>query len=330
MITMKEAREKAYELPDYGAKDMAALAYVEHLGAVTNTPIDNWPVNTFFIESTEFPHTEKNTLNQLFFKMKEACPPETPKEILVDQVIADKVNRTMEIMMNSMLHGQERTITRVRRDIESLAENMMDHQRKLILSTRSLVGLRKLKDSGNLDFRQQITSILSSGFYTYADSQPYKAILFKTKEIVLSHFDKDQGQEHVVPMGYYFVEFKINNDGLIACNVSPGDKNPCTGGLWHPHISTGGAVCYGNMLIPAEVAAASMELGRLASMVQDVLTNYCDDNPYDHLYNFKTAFKDGVLSNKGTIPPQGYSGYEEPEERDEEPEEEPEDDQDNF
>jgi hypothetical protein len=86
-------------------------------------------------------------------------------------------------------------------------------------------------------------------------------------------------------MGRFKVVLALGREGLFV-RVYEWSDNIRVADNYHPHVASDGTVCFGDAGPKAKLYASRLDFFGYMSVVKDVLTNYCDDNPYQHLHNF--------------------------------------------
>lgn len=297
MITMSEARKKAYNIfpktlePESLSRQVNIVKYIEHLGSVTSTPIDEWPITQVFTNpETKLLYTERSRINQLFFEFKEKDPGVTKAETtatVADDVLQNIISDFGYAAVNIAYEVREGYEIRVR----DYSKEVMKHQALLLKAELALHGLEQIRREGYEGIKKSLADLLSQGFYTLHTIPQTNIIVLKTRPITLSCYNKAQAIENVVPMGEFFVEIKTRGDGILWVQVYPAGKNPNAGeSYYHPHVLRS-EVCYGNLLAEYNTAAAKFDIAKVARLTQEVLDSYNDGNPHQRLYKFEEAWK---------------------------------------
>ena len=107
-----------------------------------------------------------------------------------------------------------------------------------------------------------------------------------TAPVVLTYKKPNAGIDITVRLG----EFKVKLYQSLEVKVIAHTNNIITGDHYHPHVSSGGAICFGNKQAEYEQAKDNCDVGKVLHLVRLVLTEYCDEVPYLSIQRFHEAY----------------------------------------
>ena len=120
-----------------------------------------------------------------------------------------------------------------------------------------------------------LTGLMDSCLYEGIDCEPSGRILATTCPITISYDD------WLFELGAY--EVKINPDGEVvirALSEHPGATHP------HPHVSTNGAPCLGNIDGDVAQLIGAWQIAEALGLLHQFLCSYSPDNPYEKIGAF--------------------------------------------
>lgn len=315
MITMREVREKNYEIfPKETALSIlniqkGTLKYIEHLAAITETNIATWdPFAVFAKEDGLFPR-ERNKLNQLFFSHRERVKDSVASEILpqpdderimslcasVNKLFAKSIETTMK-KHESQIQDLERHMNNKSMELQRAQEN---YSRALLAKS----GMKQKQKEG-LSVHESVKRVIRDGWWTLApDSDQSEGMLvFLTPEVTLSQINEKAAVNFVVPMGRYLVKLTTRSQSLKV-RVNAYDKNPLCpeSGLYHPHVNSSGEVCAGDAGKELTLAETTFDVEKIMRLLKAILTTYNDDNPYQELSTFQELLDEGSVYAKASM-----------------------------
>lgn len=289
-MNMREIRKKSYNVfhdCESGAHSEAlkrALCYIDQLGAVTQTDISDWDITEIFKNPGSekgFIYTDKNKINAVFFEeMKK--PVEKPVSKLSDDTRLHLKGIFREV------GGQARRIMQERES--SLKSQVEAHRRAYEQSLGKWIDIRHNIESNNgihsIEFyMNQIDKILAGGFWTMTSSdQGTSYLTFESPEIVLSEVNEKADISYSVPLGRFFINLHFN--GVINIGpLNPTKLRPRS--VYHPHVAPDGTPCFGNLASEYHLAVEKADMVSIMDICKQVLTNYCPENPFAHLHEFR-------------------------------------------
>lgn len=307
-LTMNKIRAQNYKVFESLDKEVAkiqesSIKYIEHLGTITGTNISEWkPLELFTSEDGKLP-SKRNKLNELFFLYLEQKKGEIPEVIVPGTDEISKLCFKFDQLFTQQIDGTIKRSEAIIHDIDGEIERYHDSIKKKLASRIKVIatvdGLHLKKKTGT-GVSADIHKILSEGWWTLSENQTPNEISLVTPEIVLTYFNKKHAAQVAVSVGFIQINLGIDGGSIYAWGA-PYDRNPLHNkSYFHPHISGhGGDICFGNMAKEFQKAQTSSAIDLMLDTIKKVLTTYCDENPYVHLYQLEDAAKEGNLYSRG-------------------------------
>ena len=294
-MLMQDIRKANYQIyrgiddPRKRATLENAVKYIDILAGQASINISSWPVlEIFHNPTTEHIHTDKVKLNKAFFQWLK----ENPRSVSTSRITA-KRKMALVALHDSFKHRRtERLkVTHQQRVIE--AQRYLNSYEikmgEISLLQRDILSL----EGGTPDvFAEALSNVISDGWYQIYDINQEEIIL-TTAEITLSHINHAHKINFQVPMGSFKVRYSLRYGRVYVLRHENnfGLDQRITGSMYHPHVDSGGNVCFGNIRDAAVEAQASMNIEAVFSMVRAVICQFNDDNPYLQLDQFHEQLK---------------------------------------
>lgn len=96
---------------------------------------------------------------------------------------------------------------------------------------------------------------------------------------------RHNGMKH--EMGEFTIKMRAVYDRIIIIGTKPRD------GVYHPHVSSSGSPCFGNIKELVNRLSKDCEFEELAFILLDFIKSYSEDNPYRNIAHWR----DGYCSN---------------------------------
>ena len=131
----------------------------------------------------------------------------------------------------------------------------------------------------------QVIDLEADGWWKFVNRQA-ATIYFVTSRIVLREYNPAAGIDCTVDMGQYIAVVDIHNK---SANVYPCFSTPVqfsSGASYHPHVSSGGTLCWGNGEDRFFDAMNAGKLKEAMTMLRALLTTYEPSNPYRILQEY--------------------------------------------
>lgn len=218
-----------------------------------------------------------------------------------------------EALMRSLgSHENTSHIQQLKRDMEShlasAAARARDVQSYLVSAADKRAQIEIALGRGNdTALLAGVKEIIAKGWYKYDAVETKRindahmrngavirqGVTLSTPMVTLTHRNSTAGVDLVVPLGPYWVDIQPGRNNII---VRPKGSAVVSGGNCHPHISSGGDVCWGNA---HDAYARGMDKRDYASVLmalQHVLTMYNDESPYESLSSFARRVNPQLLT----------------------------------
>ena len=164
-------------------------------------------------------------------------------------------------------------------------------------SIKYRVELKDLESKPQIDIVGKVKEALETGLFTISSVGSDK-ITFKTRDIICSFIDKDIGMDLRVPMGKYRIQMYYRD---LSLRVLTEDNNLNVSGYYHPHVDTYGAPCYGNIKNAISAMRINYDIKGILLGVQQLLSNYNPESPYEKLINFDFKAQPERYANKNRV-----------------------------
>lgn len=157
--------------------------------------------------------------------------------------------------------------------------------------------LKDLESRPQIDLVGKVKEALETGLFTIVSVGSDK-ITFRTRDIICSFIDKDIGMDLRVPMGKYrVVLFYRELSVRILQEANTIDSN----GYYHPHVDNIGIPCFGNIKSAINKMRTEYNIKGILLGVQQLLSNYNPESPYEKLLAFDVKARPDMYANKNRV-----------------------------
>lgn len=305
MLTMREIRDQNYrvfpnaETPDQRTRQESSLKYIEHLASISGNDIGHWLVLEIFTVDGIIPR-ERNKLNQIFFeylaldKVSKKTSDVTPVSALDQEAEAicfkfDKVfEKNYENTHRSLVEDLEfREV-----EVKKYAKEYDKRVRRAAESRATLRGIKARAKEG-AGITNDLKRVLSEGWWSLSKGEEGTISLI-TPEVILTFVNEGAKITSAVNLGRYLLEVKVPATSLVAA-IHAYDNNPDAEGYYHPHVTSDGNICTGDMSEAYHAACNNFRFYDLVAIMKKVLTNYNDESPYVELHELEAAKREGTV-----------------------------------
>ena len=277
-------------------KQVNSLNYIMFLASSMGVDISQWNVKEVFTNNDGTIYVDKGHVNQAFFaeldKLKstavyaggETVPPDLAKALATISTrhgsgLVDKLSRSLA---SNYLHAESRYAVY----IEKLKE-----------CARVNADLVRLRGEHGMNATVEIQKIIDSGRWRLLSSiedarDKNMVILGTTSDIVCRHANQRAGVDITVNLGRAQARITFREMPFIEV-LRHGGNLVLADGWWHPHISTAGTVCWGNVSAEIDQFFATWNLSKVFEILNSVLNDYNPLNPYIALETFHKYEADG-------------------------------------
>lgn len=295
---MQDVRDHGYRpWNDVGAEIVNAFHYLEKIANLAEVDISNWEV-CYLLQVghnyTDFAITDENKINGIFFKEVEKRKALGPHE-----VNCIPVSRLEEIKEQAASIESARidSLSMITNTGRKLAAKLFSNYELIIsqseAANRELSKIRfngfKADGTRHVRMLNQILGVRNR-FFTLAGSPGdvgRDCFVFKTKNVVLSHTNRNAAIDITVPLGKFHVYYYHQSKAVYVYPEPNGKNVVVNDGYFHPHVSTDGIPCIGDNKGDFVGALQKGDLKTVFLILSHVLTSYNDGNPYAGLYEFR-------------------------------------------
>jgi hypothetical protein len=272
---------------DKKKEQIEATRYIELLASQTGTRIESWDILKLFSAGKgKVLIVDKTEINQRFFSQLEAIKVTTLTEVSV--LDSETFKKIDEVSKGRVKVGKKNS-----NSIEALKKRQASYLQmieKYLLRanqyTEKASNLEKqlnVLESKRTNYASQINELLKENFWEFRRLNDRTVELVTRTDIILRHRNPAAGVNLSVNMGRYLVQLDLFWNTV---SVWPYKDNVLVNGYPHPHITSGGSICWGNA---SSVIAKAMPRGDLLTvfrLLASILTSYNDGSPYVSLEHF--------------------------------------------
>lgn len=129
-------------------------------------------------------------------------------------------------------------------------------------------------------------------------SEELQRLFFVTPEVYLKWVNSDLNKTFHIPMGQFSVQLRMSDFAVYVKPLDPDRKS--VGGYYHPHVGTGGDVCWGNGANAVSQALKDYNPAPIFATLRIILTTYNDESPYITAVSVAAQYSPEIMSQ---IPP---------------------------
>ena len=310
-MNLREVVRSGYKIfsrmnPEKQKAHILAVQYIELLSNQTNTKMEPWDLLSVFGtgKGNELV-TDKKEINKLFFAKLEDIKTKTPA-----QVFALEERVTVEI--DRLSRGlTDREITRLRtardKDIHS-ANEAMSRAATFLTSAANLHSQLSALERRESTVPGQISQIVQENFWDFHQLTGANLELVTKNDIILTQKNPAAGVDLRVNLGRVKAILNLQS---MSLSVLQHERNLNVRGYYHPHVNTGGGICWGTGAGVVTQKLPKGEVAEVLRLLSSVLTNYNDGNPYVHLADFQEIAKNDAPPKDAPAPlPPGFATVE--------------------
>lgn len=292
LITIMMNREIGYKLG--GTREFwdPLLDYLSFLETTMNAPVAKMSLadlpNIFQEEGGKlvFLDGDKRKVNIDVNAYTEKLAKEEPAVATVSVDIPQSVAETMTKALESRKGTR---IADIQAAINTLTQNINSRQNEINNWFQQIykhhVDLDALTGVTHADPKSIIEAICAGGFWIPKPAEG-NSLVFETRNPVhMSHVKAAASLNLQVTFGKFRVYFDIRNANLQVKPSSP-QLNLKVGRNYHPHVSDGFTMCWGNGIDTINRAVAGFDLPTIFNVIKAILTTYNEGSPYVTLEQF--------------------------------------------
>jgi hypothetical protein len=284
--TLDMLKAKSYDIFDsitdeetYNAQ-IRAVKWITSLGNMAGTDVTGWDIGTIFGDGNGLLVTEKKDINARFFAHRDG----KGEVRQVSTLTEEERNRLVDMEKNMPLAGVED----FRRRFNEYLSTAYSHYREYMTNIRRARG-EKIKEESftrpELRFIDQIGEIERAGFWKWDGIIGGKMFFITAQPLHLTYVNKAQGVDIQVNLGLIAVWFRPS-DGCFAVDFDRCEDLQWANGYMHPHVDGGGDICLGTAGEMAARAAGNGNITQLMAIIQQILTEYNPESPYERIASF--------------------------------------------
>lgn len=289
-------------------KNQGALDYICALASQANVNISRWNIKTTFGKDDEGNlMTDPRDLNKAFYaKLLEVKPrPARSADVKSDRALLAALRRHAKNMMATEIRD-------AKADYDRQLRTSQDRYRQYVMAltnaTQANLKLERLQSDTELSKRAEtiadsIADVLEGGFWTEPVVHNGALWLQTAKPITLTYKKASANIDVSVNLGRFAAKLTMSDRPSVL--VYPFAKNKATTSsrFYHPHVNTGGDICWGNVREKALNHLTKWNFGKVLGLLQGLLSSYSDGNPYRPLQDFTTAGAFGAVPRDWRYPP---------------------------
>jgi hypothetical protein len=226
--------------------------------------------------------TDKNAVNQVFFKWFEARPKaeltltDADKELFANII---SVKSTQEYLSTVKARDvQLRNAVDATNSVQSYLRSMMEYQEKI----------DRLDGKSSWNLTETIKKAVADGWYTYDSELTSRynstrlnhrdhGLVFTTPHVQCKYVNQAAGINKSLDFGRYQVVYVPSNGMVFVLKL---ENNINVDGYYHPHVTTSGSVCWGNGANAMGSAVKLHKVDEILQILRVILENYNADSPY--------------------------------------------------
>jgi len=277
--------------PDRRQGNERQLAYLRELAGHMGVNIARWRLRDF-CEEGDYTRLiqDRNAINRIFMEKVRRGAEDGEEEVALPEGFEDRAARFVDESLSVIEMTSRRVLTEDIRRLESSREGLVRRLRDIEeqLRIKDLQQCAKFSDTKRAQLVHEMTEVLKGGWYhspLFGDSW----VAFLTGDCVLSERSSAAGLDVSKNMGTFSVKLQLGSH--MTLRVYPYHGNLGGGrGLFHPHVSRDGDVCWGSSTGVLQQAFRDYDIKTVFDMLSAVLNTYNPGNPYEELANFERAF----------------------------------------
>lgn len=270
------------------------LNYVEKIALEAGISIYRWnPWQVWGLEDgSKKLVTHTGEINRRLFGHYRANRPAIPESRATMLKWREQINAGYSLVVRRKLESLKASRRRARQDAMRYYNQ---HVEKLKSVHEYAIQIEQFKgsDNGKIDLFPKIEAICSSfwQFFQVADND---IDFITSQDVVIKEINPRAGINCVVNLGRLRARLDPVAGTLMVLRFKNNlnaydDENECSMGYYHPHISEGGRICWGNVSDQAMRLLSDLKYAEVFQLLASLLMNYNTDNPYCIIQAFENA-----------------------------------------
>jgi hypothetical protein len=249
--------------------DFLVLAYVDHnrlIIPIELTASDNQETRAIFSYIIE------HSVGLLDFKM-------TDKLLEYRQRLAERFCEAFARGVRDRISESEENLRNSEREAQSAYYKILDYEHKRPVIQKELKYLKKLQQARKPRLFQKqaqgLIELLATGRYESIEANDNNSITAVTSPVTIEH------EKFRFPVGRY----QITIDSRGELKIEALDEHP-KADYPHPHVSTDGRPCLGNIAADIPKMIGSMQIAEALTVLYEFLCQYNPDQPFEKISHF--------------------------------------------
>ena len=298
-MNLRETIRSGYKVFSRMAEDkrkshILAVQYVETLANQTNTKMEPWDLLAVFGtgKGNELV-TDKNEINKRFFSQLEELKNKTPAAVFALearlQTQIDNLTRAHNDRAANEIKRQRDQQIRSATDFANRMNTAMTEAHKY---EQSLMAIERREST----ITQQISRLVQESYWEFHELNGALLNLLTKNEIILTQKNPAANLDLRVNMGRFKLEINLN---ALSLRVLKHTDNLDIRNYYHPHVTPDGSICWGTASGLITTKLPKGEIYDSIKLLEGVLSNYNDGNPYVHLADFQKVSKNSAPPKEG-------------------------------
>jgi len=287
-----------------------AFKYILTTAATARVKIDDWKVLEHFGTEDNTLITDRGQINRKIFERIEEIRLEGGHNSSGLEALKTDIMRYTQRDVDAQLREEEQHRIRHLRDAETSYRSYMEKLTRAHYSAKKIQELNILVAAGAGDdtIFKEIASILNNPFWQFLKHDfvgSNKKLYFATAQNVIVHYVKESANVDITH-NFGQLVFELN---LIVGRVKglKGLNNTVRQSYWHPHISSSGSICWGNVSSRINNLLSESKYAKVFELLEVFITDYCPDNPYLALAEFVAQNEYKTSRSHGNIDIETYT-----------------------
>lgn len=208
----------------------------------------------------------KGEINKFILDYGQSLPFAPPGSISADERTKAEQDKNVQIgQYLYKLATQERIVERVLDKSSKEVRTLRHYQQQLA----------KLRGEPSLE--EALDKCPSSSYWQFISTKDNVLDVMTKNNVVMAYKDEEKGIDLTLDLGKFLLSIDYND---LIVKISAYSDNTVVNGYYHPHISTRGTPCWGNVSHRVAKALAHKDIGALLGLTMSLLTSYNDGSAY--------------------------------------------------
>jgi hypothetical protein len=287
----------ARQSDDVRNANIAILNYIKHLSETASVNIAAWDIETLFGDKSNKKASlelikVRNEINKIFFGEVERTKTAPDSQLAnVETILKNQLAASLKRRTDEKKRMLENTINTRIRDVDQYIIAMNDRIANIVNARKELAQLIGVGTEDKI--LSDIKELLLGNFYQFHDIEGSTINFITKNDIINKLIQPSAGLNITVNLGKFRIALDMDR---MKINIFPFSNNVKVqrngDNYFHPHVSSGTTVCWGNVSDQAGRMLGNMEVKNVMLLLATLLTTYNQDNPYAPLQSFKEVADD--------------------------------------